>query len=515
MAEPPLHDKAMKPLDGNSLSDSLAEQARTAMRQSAWADALDCWDRCLRSTGTPKPIWLVDRARVLQRLGRVNAAADAFLAISSKYPELPDGILGLARIAMQRQEWKVALARWDECLSRFPGHRDNRWWRFERAKTLGELEQFQEGEEICASLAAENPENFQLRIALAWLKLKRSRTDGTWHIGRAEILRELEHPAFDQADQSGLIGRIDILIAMGELTSAHSSLVQLMSRLESLEACDWCLSKLPLLIELGTQGSMLETLLQHVREISSKTASKNSLAASLELSLLLALGRFTEFVGRFDATQNMITKEKDRILFGAVRRRLGLPRMHVFNEPKVFGIGLSRTGTTSLSHALDLLGVDNGHYTNPLTRQLLSDVDFFMLGGATDTPVANCFEKLFYLYRNAKFVLTTRPMHDWVRSMHAHYGSPINTRNRIGNPSGFQYGLLGEAVQVGLYLHHEQFERASIEHESRVRHFFADKPADRLLVFNVFEGHGWPELCEFLGKSQPGREFPWSNRRQN
>jgi tetratricopeptide (TPR) repeat protein len=127
MAEPPLHAKAMKPLDGNSLSDSLAEQAKTAMRQSAWVDALDCWDRCLRSNATPKPIWLVDRARVLQRLGRFNAAADAFSAISSNYPELPDGILGLARIAMQRQEWKVALARWNECLSRFPGHRDNRW----------------------------------------------------------------------------------------------------------------------------------------------------------------------------------------------------------------------------------------------------------------------------------------------------------------------------------------------------------------------------------------------------
>ena len=159
------------------------------------------------------------------------------------------------------------------------------------------------------------------------------------------------------------------------------------------------------------------------------------------------------------------------------------------------------------------LALDTPAFAVPLTRQLLSDVDFFMLGGATDTPVSNCFEKLFYLYPNAKFVLTTRPMQDWVRSMRAHYADPALARSRIGLPSGFQYGLLGEEVQVGLYVHHDQYEKAGIQHEQRVRHFFADKPADRLLIFNVFEGQCWPELCAFLGKPHPQKDFPWSNRR--
>lgn len=161
-----------------------------------------------------------------------------------------------------------------------------------------------------------------------------------------------------------------------------------------------------------------------------------------------------------------------------------------------------------------MLGIDNGHYTNPLTRQILSDMDFFMLGGASDTLVSQNFEKLFYLYPNAKFVLTTRPIEDWGRSMATHYGRLSNTRERIGRPSGFPFGFHGEAVQVGLYLHHDQFERAFVDHEQRVRRFFADKPPDRLLVFNVFEGDGGAELCEFFGSARPQLDFPWSNRRR-
>lgn len=503
----------MDAVQEGSTSESLAMRARSAMREQAWADALNCWNQCLKAADAPKPNWLVDRAQVLQHLGKAGAATEAFAEVLSKYPELPDGVLGLARIAMQRQDWKEALARWDECLNRFRDHRDGPWWLSERARVLTELGDLQGAEDSYTKLIAENPENIQFKISLLWLIINRSRRDGTWQRRRSEILLQLRHPSFAQSGEAGALGRIDILIALGELSLARQSLAKLVSELETFEGCDRCFSIIPLLTEFGTQGAMLEELFKRLKQIAAKHSSRSNIAAPLELGLLLALGRFTEFVGCYDNVKDLITSERDRVLFAAVWRRLGLPRMKIFNEPKVFGIGLSKTGTTSLSHALDLLGIDNGHYTNPLTRQLLSDVDFFMLGGATDTPVSNCFEKLFDLYPNAKFVLTTRPMHDWLRSMQSHYAPPVSARNWIGAPSGFQYGLLGEEVQVGLYLHHDQYERAAIEHERRVRHFFTDKPADRLLVFNVWEGHGWSELCGFLGKPHPQKDFPWSNRR--
>src|SRR5665213_65871 len=301
------------------------------------------------------------------------------------------------------------------------------------------------------------------------------------------------------------------LIAKGEFMLAREALVSGMESVVTLDDCDSCLSAIPVLAEIGTQRAMLSVLLQRAREMATMPKTSAGRAAVLELSLLLALGHFDEFNTRHDELHDLIAPEKERSLLVSVRRRLGLPRMEVFREQKIFGIGLSKTGTTSLSSALTLLGVDNGHYTNPLTRQLLSDADFFMLGGATDTPVTVGFEKLYYQYPNAKFILTTRPMEDWARSMKANYAHPKFTRI-TARLKGFPYGLLGEAVQVGLYLHRDQFEGAFLDHEQRVRRFFVDKPANRFLIFNVFEGQGWTELCGFLGKPIPETDFPWSNR---
>jgi hypothetical protein len=301
------------------------------------------------------------------------------------------------------------------------------------------------------------------------------------------------------------------LIAKGEISLARRALASGIERVATLEDCYRCLSAIPLLAEIGTQGAMLAVLLQRTREMTEPLKAHAGRAAVLELCLLLALGRFDEFNTRHDALQDLIASEKERSLLAAVRQRLSLPRMEIFREQKIFGIGLSKTGTTSLSRALTMLGVDNGHYTNPLTQQLLSDIDFFMLGGATDTPVTAGFEKLYFLYPNAKFILTTRPIEGWARSMKANYGPPKFARIAV-NAKGLPYGLLGEAIQVGLYLHRDQFEGAFHDHEQRVRRFFADKPADRFLIFNVFEGQGWTELCAFLGKPIPEGDFPWSNR---
>jgi hypothetical protein len=49
-------------------------------------------------------------------------------------------------------------------------------------------------------------------------------------------------------------------------------------------------------------------------------------------------------------------------------------------------------------------------------------------------------------------------------------------------------------------------------YDQRVRLFFRDKPKERFLVFDVFAGHGWPELCAFLGAEPPAIPFPFENR---
>ena len=54
---------------------------------------------------------------------------------------------------------------------------------------------------------------------------------------------------------------------------------------------------------------------------------------------------------------------------------------------KTFGIGLSRTGTTSLTLALEALGLSVAHF--PTTMKQIEEHD-----AATDTPVAASFQAL-------------------------------------------------------------------------------------------------------------------------
>src|SRR5262249_42082869 len=80
----------------------------------------------------------------------------------------------------------------------------------------------------------------------------------------------------------------------------------------------------------------------------------------------------------------------------------------------VWGIGLTRTGTSSLNRALSLLGYSSVHW--PTTRQLLDD----HLQAATDESVAAIFKVLDFKYPGSKFILTMRDEDDWVRSTEAH-----------------------------------------------------------------------------------------------
>ena len=76
---------------------------------------------------------------------------------------------------------------------------------------------------------------------------------------------------------------------------------------------------------------------------------------------------------------------------------------------KIFGIGLSRTGTTSLTLALSELGLHAYHF--PRGREVIDSVD-----AATDTPVAAWYQDLDAAYPDSKFILTLRHRPEWLDS---------------------------------------------------------------------------------------------------
>ena len=97
---------------------------------------------------------------------------------------------------------------------------------------------------------------------------------------------------------------------------------------------------------------------------------------------------------------------------------------------KIFGIGLSKTGTTSLAGALEILGfsVKDCLGVKTYTKGDISSIDSSALAtydAFTDTPIPSFYQELDKLYPNAKFVLTVREMDAWLNSCRKQFSQKL------------------------------------------------------------------------------------------
>ena len=215
---------------------------------------------------------------------------------------------------------------------------------------------------------------------------------------------------------------------------------------------------------------------------------------------------------------------KQSYLRSAVKSQYTDIQENTARDPKVFGIGLSKTGTTSLNSALKILGYKSAHWTLEGQR-VLSWPEFFYLEAAVDTPCAVQFESLYYTFENSKFIYTVRDVDEWKRSIQNHFGmeSPREFRE-LWKENEFWEGNHGwrwynsvRWIQVHecLYARHDTWEDAYYEFDRRVRSFFSEKPDDRIIVMNIPEGDAWEPLCQHLGHSIPETSFPHAGKSSN
>ena len=168
---------------------------------------------------------------------------------------------------------------------------------------------------------------------------------------------------------------------------------------------------------------------------------------------------------------------------------------------KVFGIGLSKTGTTSLNDALNLLGIPSIHL--PRSLEQIQEFD-----GATDTPIALAYKKLDLLYPGSKFVLTIREPKSWLGSYQSHQKRIIEKFN--GRVSQWIMDL--DTQCYGQWKYDASLWLAAYDqHLQSVLEYFQGRESD-LLILNICQGQGWPELCSFLNCTIPSSSFPHRNQ---
>jgi hypothetical protein len=237
----------------------------------------------------------------------------------------------------------------------------------------------------------------------------------------------------------------------------------------------------------------------------------------LAARLRLALRDYDGFLAALDAIPPVPGHELLEQLHktAAFLRRSRFPDL---GAPKVFGIGLSKTCTNSLTAALGGLGLHAMHFINHLTVEVLRLEDAFLCDAMTDTPVCIAFETLYHMFPNSKFIYTVRERESWERSFTAHY-------RRNSRSSGFddikrQMTTRGAATRFqersviygSLFAPYEDAISAYRAFDARVRGFFIRQDGSRLLEMDIAGGAGWPELCPFLGRPVPKTPFPWRNK---
>jgi Sulfotransferase domain len=189
---------------------------------------------------------------------------------------------------------------------------------------------------------------------------------------------------------------------------------------------------------------------------------------------------------------------------------------------KVFGLGLSKTGTTSLGGALNTLGIRTVHY--PHDQRTFDDLrnGNYKLSileeyqGIVDIPVAPYYAQLDRVYPNSNFILTVRDRDSWLKSAEVHWRLKIETSDeRPEKELGREFtDFISACVYGTIKFNRDRFLYVYDTHLRNVCDYFKERPED-FLIMDICSGDGWEKLCPFLGYSAPSTRFPHANRWMN
>lgn len=186
--------------------------------------------------------------------------------------------------------------------------------------------------------------------------------------------------------------------------------------------------------------------------------------------------------------------------------------------PKIFGIGLSQTGTKNLTFALNMLGFRVAHYPDDeitLQELMAGKYNFSILNdfdGITDITVAPYYAQLDKLFPDSKFILTVRNKESWLKSVATHFGEPVFE----GTASNENTMLLRRQLRVAVYgtytFNEKRFSSVYDLHYKNVLEYFKARP-ESLLILNIHEGDDWSKLCPFFDFPVLNKPFPFISKK--
>jgi len=200
---------------------------------------------------------------------------------------------------------------------------------------------------------------------------------------------------------------------------------------------------------------------------------------------------------------------------GVVFRNFSAHPMEVMPVPtRVFGIGLHKTATTSLHRAFKVLGMDSVHWeTGDWARDVFDElrtvgrsITMEKHYAISDLPISMFYRELDRTYPGSKFILTLREEQKWLESVRRHWGYDTNRfrwewdRYPVSNK-------IHKALYGRKDFDAETFLKRYRQHTMEVKEYFKRRRRD-LLIMDMDNNAGWPQLCGFLKKSIPSVPYP-------
>lgn len=172
-------------------------------------------------------------------------------------------------------------------------------------------------------------------------------------------------------------------------------------------------------------------------------------------------------------------------------------------KAKIWGLGLSRTGTTTLGKVLNEAGYNWIHYPNE--RQM----DDLNNDGAGDIPVLLDYKRLDMKFPNSKFIYTVRDKDEWLQSMKKY----IMRKHSWGQAFiGKRQVEIREGVYGNRFFDWESYSKAYDRWDNEFREYFKYRKDD-FLVLDILGGDSPQKLKEFLGTNKKfPDEFPHYNK---
>lgn len=178
-------------------------------------------------------------------------------------------------------------------------------------------------------------------------------------------------------------------------------------------------------------------------------------------------------------------------------------------QTKVFGIGLNKTGTTTLGQCGRMLGLRCTSCDRSLLKDYAVNNDLSGIERKAnqydlfeDWPWPLVYKQLDEMYPGSKFILTVRSSEEtWLASLKSHSMRTHPTKHCRKFAYGYNFPHKHEQEHLEFYRRHNDDARS----------YFANRSAD-FLELCWERGDGLKELCDFLECPLPSDPLPHANK---